>query len=139
MYIGNKLYIYIRLYKHYLPLTRLLSSLVLSCGVRVLGVENGGVSLCWPGTDTAQEPWAGVGLRTQPSCLAGWEMNSDGHLYLSALLLSWLHWAAWPAFLLEAFASGSLSILAEGQLTCPGAPNSTKPLLQCEGHVPHHI
>lgn len=40
-------------------------------------------------------------------------MNSDGHLYLSALLLSWLHWAAWPAFLLEAFAWGSLRMLAE--------------------------
>lgn len=49
-----------------------------------------------------------MGLRTQPSYLIGWVMNSDGHLYLSALLLSWLHWAAWPAFLLEAFAWGSL-------------------------------
>lgn len=44
---------------------------------------------------------AGVGLRTQLSSLAGWEMNSDGHLYLR------------PAFLLEAFAWGSLRVLAE--------------------------
>lgn len=113
MFIGNKLYythIYICLYKHYLPLTRLLSSLVLSRGAHMLDVafhSKRGEWGCEPLLARDRHStgaMAGVGLRTQPSYLAGWVMNSD----LSALLMSWLHWAAWPAFLLEAFAWGSL-------------------------------